>query len=121
MYALYGKPVSGIVMVGGKVGVTQPPLFYAGVYPLSIFKIDDDVQLAQVKAQLTVAPVRPNYAVFFGLEDIDWRVQHIESELGLKFRLEQRIEPSLLDDVFFRLNPKHNKNQTTFVYAINTR
>ena len=118
MYTLYGKQVSGIVLVGGRLGVTQPPMFYCGVYPVPIYQINDESELALVKTQLDHDQVHPNYAVFFGMENIDQRVQHIESSLKLKFTLKRRIEASFLDDVFYRLNPKYNKNETTFVYNI---
>ena len=118
MYALYGKPVSGIVLVGGSLGVTQPPLFYAGVYPVPIYQINDDEELRQVKTELDHDTVHPNYVIFFGLEGIEQRVPYIESSLHMKLILERRIEASFLDDVFYKLNPKNNKNQTTFVYRI---
>jgi hypothetical protein len=118
MYTLYAKPVSGIVLVGGNLGVTQPPMFYVGVYPVPIYEINDDVQLGHVKTELDTGAVRPTYAVFFGEEDIDKRVQQIESSLALKLSLERRIEASFLDDVFYRLNPKNNKNQTTYVFKV---
>jgi hypothetical protein len=73
-----------------------------------------------VKTELGNGSVRPNYVIFFGLEDIEQRVQHIESSLKMKFTLERRIEASFLDDVFYRLNPKNNKNQTTFVFKVTT-
>ena len=119
MYSLYGKQVNGIVLVGGKLGVTQPPMFYCGLYPVPLFQINNDEELVQVQSQLIHEPVQPNYAVFFGMDDIDKRVQHIESSLNLKFTLERRIEASFLDDVFYRLNPKNNKNETAFIYKIN--
>ena len=118
MYALYGKPISGIVMEGGTLGVTQPPMFYSGVYPIPLYQIDNDEQLALVKSRLEKVNVQPNYAIFFGMEDIDRRVQHIDSSLGFRLTLEKCIEASFLDNVFYRLNPKHNKNQATFVYGI---
>jgi hypothetical protein len=121
MYTLYGKPVNGVVLVGGNLGVTQPPLFYAGVRLKSIYQIDDADQLAQVQSQLSTAALLPNYIIFFGVEDIDQRVQNIETSLGLKITLMRRIEASFLDDVFYRLNPKNNKNQTTFVFEITGR
>ncbi|MGD1044379.1 MAG: glycosyltransferase family 39 protein [Bacteroidota bacterium] len=121
MYTVYGKQVTGIVMVGGKLGVTQMPMFYAGVYPIPIYQINDDGELAQVKTQLDYETVRPNYAIFWGVDDIDQRVQHIESSLKLKFRLERQIDASFLDNVFYRLNPKNNKNETTFVLKVDTR
>jgi hypothetical protein len=121
MYALYGKQIHGIVLVGGTLGATQPPIFYTGVYPVPIYLINNDEQLTQIKTTLNTAYVLPNYAVFFGLEDIDHRVQHIESSLGLKLTLEKRIESSFLDDVFYRLNPRNNKNQTACVFNIDMK
>jgi hypothetical protein len=119
MYALYGKPVSGIVMVGGKWGVTQPPMFYAGVYPIPLYQINDEAQLLHVCAELDTAKVKPNFALFFGPENLQQRVQHIDSTLGLRLTPERTIEASFLDNVFYHLNPKYNKNQETFVFKIN--
>ena len=116
MYALYGKQIHGIVIVGGTLDAPQPPMFYTGVYPVPIYLINNNEQLAQIKAALDTARILPNYAVFFGPEDIDHRVQHIESSLGLKLQLEKRIEASFLDDIFYRLNPRNNKNQTVFLF-----
>ena len=121
MYALYGKQVSGIVLVGGKLGTIQPPLFYAGVYPVPIYEINNDAQFTQAKSKLDTSSIMPNYIVFFGPEDLDQRVQRIESLLRKKLELEKRIEASFLDDIFYRLNPKYNKNQTTFVYKVDGR
>jgi hypothetical protein len=118
MYTLHGKPVSGIVMVGGKLGVPQPPMFYAGVYPIPMYYVNDDAQLVPLKTELDNKTFHPNYVVFFGKEDIDKRVQHIESLLKLKITLLRRIEPSFLDDIFYRLNPRNNKNETSFVFKI---
>jgi hypothetical protein len=118
MYALYGKQIDGIILVGGSVGVIQPPMFYAGVYPIPLYQINNDEELMHVSAKLATTPDLPNYAIFFGREDIDKRVRTIESSIGWTLELEKRIEPSFLDDVFFRLNPTHNKNQTTYIYKI---
>ncbi len=116
MYALYGKPIKGIVLVGGKLGVTQCPRFYSGVYSVPYYEIEDEGQIPQVQTQLKSATSLPNYAIFYGTEDLDKRVQQIDSTLGLKLVLDKRIDASFLDDVFYRLNPKHNKNETIYVY-----
>lgn len=116
MYALYGKQIKGIVLVGDKLGITQPPRFYAGVFSVPFYEIENERQIPQVQAQLKSAVALPNYAIFYGTEDIDKRVQQIDSTLGLKLVLDKRIDASFLDDVFYRLNPKHNKNETIIVY-----
>lgn len=117
MYALYGKPLTGLVLVGGKVGTSQPPFFYSGQYPVPLYEVNNDEELAAIKAE----PVRLSHVIFFGPEDLDLRVKHIESELGLKLKLEKETEPSFLDVVFYRLNPTHNKNEVTLLYGAESR
>ena len=121
MYALYGKPVTGLILAGGKVGTSQPPLFYAGTYPVPFFEVNNDQELSEMKSELQSSPVQFSHVVFFGQEELDQRVQQIEGELDLKLKLEKAIEPSFLDVVFHRLNPRHNKNELTFVYSANGR
>jgi hypothetical protein len=118
MYAMYGKPVTGLILAGGKVGTSQPPFFYTGTYPVPFFEVNNDQDLREMKAELQTSPVQFSHVVFFGQEELEQRVQHIESEVSLKLRLEKAIEPSFLDVVFYRLNPKHNKNELTFVYSV---
>jgi hypothetical protein len=116
MYTMYGKQVNGIILEGGQSGTTFPPLFYTGVYPVPVYEINNEDQLLQTKAHVDTSRERPNYVVFFGPDNLDQRVQRIESTLGLELVLERKIDPSLLDDVFYRLNPRFNKNETTFVF-----
>jgi len=119
MYSLYGKKVNGIVLVGGTLGVTQPPFFYSGTYPVPLYQITNDGQFAQVAAQLNTAPLLPNYAIFIGSEDLDNRMHHLETSFRIKLKLENRIDASFLDEVFYRLNPRNNKNQTAFLFTLN--
>ena len=118
MYALNGKQIDGIVLVGGKLGAPQLPMFYSGVFLVPVYTINNDEQLNQTTNALRNVKILPNYAIFFGMDDIDQRVQKVESSLGLRLELEKRIEPSFLDDIFYRLNPRNNKNQTAFVFDI---
>jgi len=117
MYELYGKPLEGFVLVGGKVGTSQPPLFYTGKYPVSYFEVNSDERLVSLKSELSESKVRITHVVFFGTEQLDDRVGRVSRELGLALKLERRTDPSFLDVVFYRLNPKHNKNEITFVYS----
>lgn len=116
MYSLYGKPVTAILQSGGKDGVTEPPFFYGGKYPVFMSDISSEQQLAYTKSQFAVSPVRPNYVLFFGKDSYDERVRRIQEVLGVTLTLENRCEPSFLDYVFYRLNPRHNKNETIFVF-----
>ena len=121
MYALNGKPVTALLLIGGHVGVSQPPFFYVGKYPVPYCEINNEQELSLRKSEIAVSTVLPNYAVVFGDEDLEGRLEHVGSVLGYKFSLIKRTEPSLLDYVFYRLNPSHNKNETTIVYEIAPR
>ena len=121
MYALYGKPVTGIIMMGGKVGTAQPPFFYLGKYPISCYEVDDDARLPDVKAETIKNNIVISHAVFFGVDDLDRRVRYVESEMRLKLSLEKRVDPSFLDVVFYRLNPTHNKNEVGFIYRADSQ
>ncbi len=116
MYTMYGKQVNGIIFEGGQTGTTYPPLFYTGSYPIPVYEINNEDQLLQAKASVDTSRSRPNYVVFYGPDSLDRRVQRIESAFGLALSLVRKIEPSLLDDVFYHLNPRFNKNETTFVF-----
>ena len=121
MYALYGKPQDGLLLVGGRVGTSQPPFFYCGKYPVTFYEINDDARLSEVKTELAGTSVQVSHVIFFGAEDLDKRIRNIESRLGLTLSLEKRTDPSFLDWVFYRLNPTHNKNEITFVYRASDR
>lgn len=120
MYTMYGKQVNGIILEGGNLGTPFIPLFYADVYPVPVYEINNEEQLLRVKAKLDTSSVHPNYVIFFGPENLEPRVQRIESSFGLELMLERKIEPSFLDDVFYRLNPRFNKNEVTFVFRTGT-
>jgi hypothetical protein len=118
MYSLYGKPVNGVLFGGGKFSAPQLPMFYCGLYPLPTYDLNNNEQLADVKTNFYKWKYRPNYAIFFGPDSLNIRLHRIESSLGLKYTLERKIEPSFLDYIFFKLNPKYNKNETTFVFKV---
>jgi hypothetical protein len=116
MYSLYGKSVTALFQAGGKDGVTEPPFFYGGKYPILMANISDEQQLENAKAQFAVSPVRPNYIFLYGSDNYDQRLSRIENILGLQMTLQQQFHPSFLDYVFYRLNPTHNKNETIYVF-----
>ncbi|MCX6135416.1 MAG: glycosyltransferase family 39 protein [Ignavibacteriales bacterium] len=118
MYALYGKPVTGLLLVGGRVGTSQPPFFYSGHYPVTFYEINDEARLAEVKTELAQPSSPISQVIFYGTEDLDARIRRIETTLALKLMFEKRNDPSFLDWVFYRLNPAHNKNEITMVYEV---
>lgn len=118
MYYFYHKNVSAMVLVGGKLGTIQPPLFYSDQYPMKIYPIENDGDLQQLPSHIQASQVQPNYALMFGTEDFEQRKLNVETALQKKLILEKTIEPSFIDYILFRLNPRGNKNQTSYVLRI---
>ncbi len=118
MYYFYNHKVTAMVLVGGNLGTIQPPLFYSDQYPMKIYPIENDGDLQQLPVHIQESQVQPNYVVMFGKEDIDRRAAKVETTMQKKLVIEKQIDPSFLDDVFYHLNPRGNKNQAAFIYHI---
>ena len=59
----------------------------------------------------------PGYILFYGDENLQERIKHAESVLG-KLSLEEKIKPSMVDNIAYVLNPKHNRNMIVTIYKI---
>ncbi|MCX7984630.1 MAG: glycosyltransferase family 39 protein [Bacteroidetes bacterium] len=117
MYYLYGKHLTGFVLVAGDVGITQMPQFYTGQYTKCIFEIHSDAHIDSVVAKILTAGKCPNYVICFGPKAIE-RKEKFERSLGRDLLYEATIQPSFLDNVFYQLNPRFNKNQTIYIFRI---
>lgn len=117
MYYFYGKPVSGYVLVAGDVGVTQMPQFYSGQYTKTLYEIHNTEEVEAIANRILTENKSPNYVLFFGPQALE-KKEKLEHALGKNLKYEATISPSFLDDVFYRLNPRYNKNQTIFIYRI---
>jgi hypothetical protein len=118
LYYLYNKPITGLLLIGGTLGAVQLPMYYADQYPIVQYKIEYDGDLQQVQLQLKQGHVQPNYAIMFGSENFEQRKLEVETALKKKMTLEKTVEPSFIDYVLYRLNPRGNKNQTSFVFRV---
>jgi hypothetical protein len=116
MSALYGKPVHGVIEVSGKVGFSQPPYYYAGVFYQHVSEVANDADLAHARGELDSGIIRDNIVIFYGDDELGRRVRWVEDGLRMKLTFISRAEPSLMDYVFYRLNPRHNKNEVLMVY-----
>lgn len=97
--------------------ILVPPLFYLEkwVKVYGITKICNTACITDyIKSDSTLA--RPNYIVFMQEVNIDKRVAEVKKFFPTLTYV-TTIEPSFIDKVLFKLNPK-NKNQTSFIYKI---
>lgn len=108
------QDVKSIFYFFGKIGSFKPPEFYLNNYGIKIIQIND---LGFLKREKKIDPF-PNYAIFFGGEEVDSLKKQAEIIIGKKFLLDKIIAPSLVDFILYKLNPKYNRNQTAKIFKI---
>lgn len=121
MYYLSKKAdVKALYISSGRLGSIKPPLFYLNKN-VSAYSIDDScrVQNDENDSKRHLASfTEPNFIVFFGRDDLSERVALFTriKQKGLVFETE--IDPSLIDNLLYWLNPVGNKNTSAFIYRI---
>jgi glycosyl transferase family 22 (putative mannosyltransferase) len=110
--------VNGIFLEPGRLGNMKLPTFYLNRL-VPIFQLKADVTIEDVQDSLTRANVGfPEYAIFYGVEEIEARKKFVEDYFDVKYKDEAVINPSLIDDILYKLNPEGNKNQTAFIFKL---
>jgi Alg9-like mannosyltransferase family len=105
--------VTGVVVETTDASAPMMPLFYLNrnvpLYAMPMNKLLDSL-----KMEIGSNP-QPNRVIFLTAERLDLRVRRMEQITpGLVF--DKKIVPSIADQLLYFLNPKHNVNQTSFVY-----
>ena len=60
----------------------------------------------------------PNYIIFFDSNDLEERKNKFKNSYNCDIKLDKLIKPSLLDNILYYMNPKHNKNYNAYIYNI---
>jgi len=110
--------VSGVIIEPGSLGHVFQPAFYLNK-KVPIYIIHDNMTTGQIDSAVRAQNSDfPSYAVFYGIEELKIREKKFEEIFAVSLSAETIIEPSLIDDILHKLNPKHNKNQTAYVYKV---
>ncbi|MCB0278878.1 MAG: glycosyltransferase family 39 protein [Calditrichaeota bacterium] len=99
--------ISALIIERDEDKVPRPPLFYLNQREVPVYELGKSD---------TVENKNANYIIFLGEKNLDNRVQKIESVLGKNLELKQIIGASLIDQIVYWLNPKHNINETSYIY-----
>jgi hypothetical protein len=105
--------VTGVIVETTDAGAPMMPLFYLNknvpLYTMPVNKPLDSLTLE------IGAGAKPNRVIFLKAERLDQRVKRMEQVVpGLVY--DTKIVPSLADQLLYFLNPKHNVNQTSYIY-----
>lgn len=118
MTYLSNKDVKALYVVCGRFGHITLPVFYLkrNIPQYAVLENSNcDSIMNEIK--LLNEPV-PNYAIFYDDNKLEVRVSDFQRDFRIKLKFEKEIEPSFIDDILFKLNPKGNKNQAAYIYKI---
>jgi hypothetical protein len=116
MKYLRDKNVSNLVMEApGEI--QRPPLFYLGKQ-INFYTLSAVDSIPKLSLYIPGGPApEPNYLIMSGDKEMEQRVQRLKKLYpGMLF--EKEVRPGFVDNIAYRLNPKHNDNETWFIYRI---
>jgi hypothetical protein len=121
MYYLRDRQdANSLYISGGKLGMIKPPLFYLG-RNINAYSVDDSVNILKnendSKMKETVF-VKPNYIVFFGKDELDRRIVIFKKATNSRLEFLSEQEPSFVDNILYKLNPRGNKNTSAYIFKI---
>ncbi len=107
--------VKSVLVDCGKIGSMFNPSFYMNKYNVPIYTTWDTNPLDSI---ITNVEVEPNYIIMYGDDNQTERKETIENQFNRKMVFELEIAPSIIDQIFYYLNPKHNKNESAYIYRL---
>jgi hypothetical protein len=108
--------VTNIIMEGEGTA-PPPPIFYLQKH-IDYYEINAERSIDSLKTEIASGKkTKPNYLIMAGNENFDNRLKRMQGAFaGLK--KERELTPSLVDNIAFKLNPKHNQNEVWIIYKI---
>ncbi|NLO19639.1 MAG: hypothetical protein GX121_07170, partial [Ignavibacteria bacterium] len=107
--------VKSVLVDCGKIGSMFNPTFYMNKYSVPVYTTWDSNPLDSIASNIKI---EPNYIIMYGDSEQNERVEQIEQRFQGKLEFETEISSSFVDQIFYYLNPKHNKNETAFIYKL---
>ncbi|UCE06226.1 MAG: glycosyltransferase family 39 protein [bacterium] len=110
--------VNGVIFESFQRTTPNPPKFYLNknieVYRYPRAKTNQDLlnEIGEKDQPF------PNYIIFLGETGIEHRVNKFKSDFSVELEPIVKIYPGFIDDILYRLNPEHNRNQTSYIYTI---
>ena len=113
-YLSHKTDVQGIIIESRDDAPPPAPLFYLGK-SVPVFYAQPSKTVENLKREIDSSGTLPNYVVFLDGKNIGARIKKMNGFCGT-LMFEQEIRPSFIDWLLYVMNPRHNVNQTSFVY-----
>ena len=107
--------VKSVLVDCGKIGSMFNPSFYMNKYSVPIYTTWDTNPIDSIISNIKT---EPNYIIMYGNDNQQERIATIENRFHGKLKFQIDISPSIIDQTFYCLNPKHNKNETAYIYKM---
>jgi hypothetical protein len=113
-YLSHKTDVHGIIIESRDDAPPMAPVFYLNK-TVSIFSASPSKSVENLKKEIDSCKASPNYVVFLDGKDIERRIAKMAGFCA-SLEFEQAIKPSFIDWLLYRMNPRHNVNQTSYIY-----
>ena len=108
--------VTNLIM-DGDGPAPPPPLFYLQKF-VDYYELNSEKNAENLKKEMAAGTKpQPNYVIMAGDDNADERLKQLKT-LFPTLRHKVDIEPGLVDNIAFKLNPKHNQNEVWRIYKI---
>jgi hypothetical protein len=114
-YLSHKNDVHGIIIESRDDSPPTAPLFYLGKN-VPVFYAQPSKTVDNLKREIDSRGASPNYVVFLDGKNIDARINKMKGFCGA-LAFEREIRPSFIDWLLYLMNPRHNVNQTSYVYT----
>jgi hypothetical protein len=112
---LYHTPdVQSVIVETKDASAPLMPLFYLGDKMAPVYYMTSRMSVDSLKTIISSGPP-PNYFIFLTQKNLDERIKRLSPVTGNMVYV-NTIAPSIADQLLYFLNPKHNVNQTGYIY-----
>ena len=113
-YLRHKADLHGIIIESRDDAPPMAPLFYLGKN-VPVFYAQPSKTAERLKREIDSCAASPNYVVFLDGKNIDTRIKKMAGVCAA-LAFERKIAPSFIDWLLYVMNPKHNVNQTSFIF-----
>jgi len=113
-YLSHKFDVHGIIVESRDDAPPMAPLFYLGK-KVPIFSAYPSKSIEALKMEIDSVKARPNYVIFLDGKNIAERTRKMAGYCSV-LEFQQKIRPSFIDWLLYFMNPRHNINQTSYIY-----
>jgi hypothetical protein len=93
------------------------PLYYLGKH-LNYFMLSPEKSTADLKTEIDASSFpKPNYVIMVDKSNLEKRLERLR-ELYPNIKAETTVKPGTVDAIVFGLNPKHNPNETLYIFRL---